>query len=71
MTKKQIKQLIIVSAIKNSVREHEDQGDKDLGEYTVWTSWIMWLTGCTYNELSSAMRSYREETGNVLLFSNV
>lgn len=71
MTNKQIKQLIILGAIKNSVREHEDQGDKNLGEYTIWTSWIMWLTGCTYSELSSAMQSYRAETGKALLFSNV
>lgn len=70
MTKKQIKQKQILNAIRNSVREHKDQGDKTLGEYTVWTSWIMYLTGCTYRELSSALQSYREETGSVLLFSD-
>lgn len=71
MTAKQKKHQKIINAIKNSVREHADQGDKSLGEYTVWTSWIMWLTGCTYSELSSAMRSYIAETGNALLFSDL
>lgn len=69
MTKKQIKRLIIVSSIKNSVREHDDQGDKNLGDYTVWTAWIMYICSCNYAELKDAMDAYRKETGKELCFA--
>ena len=69
MNKKQKKQRNIVCAIKNSVLEHEDQGDKNLGDYTVWTSWIMYIAQCNYSELRDAMNVYRKETGKELSFA--
>lgn len=69
MTKKQMKRLIVVSAIKNSVSVHEDEGDKNLGDYETWTSWIMYITSCTYSELMDAMDAYRKETGKELCFA--
>lgn len=60
---KQMKQKRIIWTIENSMREHVDQGDKTLGDYTIWTSWIMYLTGCTHKELADAMKVYCEENG--------
>lgn len=68
MTKAQKKQQHIVWAIKDSVRIHEDDGDKTLGDYTVWTSWIMYIAQCNYTELRVAMDAYRKETGKELRF---
>lgn len=68
MTKKQMKRRII-TAIKLSVSDHEDEGDKNLGDYETWTSWIMYITSCTYSELMDAMDAYRKETGKELCFA--
>lgn len=69
MNKKQKKQRNIVRAISNSVLEHEDQGDENLGDYTVWTSWIMYIAQCNCSELRDAMNVYRKETGKELCFA--